>query len=319
MMTEADGVLRVVFMGTPELACPTLQALVAAEGIEVIGVVTQPDRPKGRKQVVSPCPVRELAIETGLETYAPESINTPESIDRLREWAPDLIIVVAYGQILRPAVLETPPMGCINIHTSLLPRYRGASPIQAALLNGDSETGVSIMYMDEGMDTGDVICTASLAIEESDNAGTLHDKLAGLGATALLDGIASIRNGSAEPKAQDDAQASYAGKISKKDGEVDWALPARTLWNRIRAFTPWPGAQCRLDDADGTRLKIVSAAVVDGAGGPGEILRIDPEGPVIATGEGALKLLEVQPPGRTIMSGSAYLCGHPLEPGQRMR
>lgn len=234
--------LRIIFLGTPELSCASLQALAGDEKFQIAAVVTQPDRPKGRDLKPQPSPVKSLALRLGLPVLQPERARDEKFIAGLRALQPDLIIVVAYGQILPPAILNLPRHGCLNVHTSLLPKYRGAAPIQWAIANGDTETGVTIMKMDVGLDTGDIIATRRTPIQPEDNSATLHDRLAQLGAELLAQTIPDYVAGKIQPRPQPAEGASHAAKIKKEDGRIDWNQPAQTIWNRLRAFTPWPGA-----------------------------------------------------------------------------
>jgi methionyl-tRNA formyltransferase len=314
---------KIVFMGSAEIACPSLTALHADPGNSVVGVITQPDRPKGRHLQVSPCPANACAQALGLPTHAPERINSDEGLALLRELAPDLIVVVAYGQILRPAILEMAPLGCINLHTSLLPRYRGAAPIQWAIVRGETVSGVTTMFMDEGMDTGDMILKADVPLGRETTAGELHDKLAVTGAHLLIETVKLAREGKAPRFIQDEALATYAPKLKKVDGQIDWRLAATTIHDQIRGLNPWPCGYCATPDAQrepppgrqrliSKTLRVLRSEVVKGAGVPGTIIRLEHAGPVVACGEKALLLTEVQPAGKTRMQGTAYLCGHDL-------
>jgi methionyl-tRNA formyltransferase len=234
--------LRIIFLGTAELSCASLQALAADAKFQIAAVVTQPDRPKGRDLKPQPSPVKSLALQLGLPVLQPERVRDEKFIAELRVMQTDLIVVVAYGQILPPAILDLPRHGCLNVHASLLPKYRGAAPIQWAIANGDAETGVTIMKMDAGLDTGDILATRCTPIQPEDNSATLHDRLAQLGAALLAQTIPGYVAGKIQPVPQPAAGASYAAKIKKEDGRIDWNQPAQTIWNRLRAFTPWPGA-----------------------------------------------------------------------------
>lgn len=314
--------MRIVFMGSAELACTPLEAILSSAENEVVCVVTQPDRRRGRSLKVASCPVRSLALARGLPTFAPERIKAPESVERIRSLRPDLVVVVAYGQILPADVLSVPQHGCINLHTSLLPEYRGAAPIQWAIARGESVTGATVMYMDEGMDTGDIICQRSLAIGPSETAGDLHDRLSGVGSELLIEAMASIRSESVTRMPQDNALATYAPLLKKADGRLDWLGSAEELSNRIRGFNPWPSCFCEVPsppagDGGTSLLKVHRASYEAGTGTPGEVLAIQGDGPLVACGEGALRLLEVQPAGSRRMDGAAYIRGHRLAVGQR--
>ncbi len=306
--------MRVVFMGSAEIACPALGALLDAPSVDVVGVVTQPDRPKGRRLKLAPCAVKAFMANYAVPLLSPDNINTLEAMAELRSLNPDLVVVAAYGQILRAEALGIPPLGYINIHTSLLPLYRGAAPIQWSIANGDAETGITIMRVDEGMDTGDIIAQRSVVIGDRETGGMLHDRLAKVGAELLLEVIDDIAAGSVTCRKQDENQATFAPKLSKSDGKIDWTQSARDLYNRIRAFNPWPCCTCLLPDS-GDQLRILMANVEHVEGSPGEVLDVKGDGPLIACGSDGLRLIEVQPQGKRPMSGSAYLCGHALQLG----
>ena len=311
--------LRLVFMGTPELAAVGLDALLRASEFLVVGVVTQPDRPKGRDLKLTPSPVKELALRHKLPVLQPEKARDENFLRDLAAWQPELIAVAAFGQILPQRILDLPKFGCLNVHTSLLPKYRGAAPIQTAILNGDSETGVTIMKMDIGLDTGAILNTERTPIDAADNAQTLHDRLAKLGAALLVKTIPDYVAGRITPQPQPAEGASHCAKIKKQDGAIDWKLPAHTLWNRVRAFTPWPGAFTHFA-ASGKPflLKIWEAEPAEGAGLPGEILRAEKSGLVVACGEGALRIFVLQREGGRRVSAAEFLAGCPLTPGQRL-
>jgi methionyl-tRNA formyltransferase len=311
--------LRIIFMGTAELACASLVALTQVPAFAVLAVVTQPDRPKGRDLKLQPSPVKALATRLGLPVLQPARARDETFAQQLRELQPDLIVVAAYGQILPPAILELPRLGCMNVHTSLLPKYRGASPIQSALLNDESETGVTIMKMDAGLDTGDILTQQSTPITSTDDAQTLHDRLANLGAELLVRTIPDYVVGKITPCSQPTEGVGYAPKITKQDGHLNWTQPARSLWNRIRAFTPWPGAFSYLPAQPKTHLlKIWQAEVIDQTGQPGEILQADKTGIVVACGWGALRILKLQLEGGRRLTAQEFLAGHELKPGQRL-
>jgi len=304
--------MRVLFFGSAVIGFQTLENLLASSQDELVGVVTQPDRPAGRKLNPVPCPVKTFAQERGIPVFSPEKVGSAESLEILRELKADLFVVVAYGQYIPQSVLALPPCGAINLHPSLLPKYRGASPIQWALVNGDSMTGVTILYVSEKMDSGDILCQREVPIGPEDNALTMEPVLAQAGADLLMEAAEQIRSGTAAARPQDDADATEVRKLTKEDGRLDWTLPAQTLNNRIRGFISWPGCFC---EAGSGRLKIFRARVESGSGSPGELLDVSGEGPLVATGEGALRLLDVQPEGKRAMDGAAYLRGYPLQPG----
>lgn len=309
--------MRTVFFGSAPIAFPLLDALLESPLDEVACVVTQPDRPVGRRLKLTPCPVKEIALEKGLPVFSPEKIGDEESIRTLKAQEADLFVVVAYGQYIPPPVLDIPPKGAINLHPSLLPKYRGSSPIQWALANGDEVTGATILYVSRKMDAGDIILQQKLPIHPEDNAVTLEQRLSKAGAELLTEAVDRIRAGTVQAVPQDDAAATEVRKLVKEDGRLDWTLRAHTLNNRIRAFVAWPGCFCEAPSRSGEmqRIKILRARVEEGRGAPGEVLDASGDGPLIATGEKALRLLDIQPAGKKAMDGAAYLRGHPLTPG----
>lgn len=308
--------MRVVFFGSAPIGFPLLDALLASPADDVVAVVTQPDRPVGRKLKMTACPVKDVALSKGLNVLCPEKVGSSESIAALKELEADLFVVVAYGQYIPSAVLELPVNGSINMHPSLLPKYRGASPIQWAIANGDEITGVTILYVSEKMDAGDMVLQTEVPIRPEDNAATMESALAQEGAALLMEAIEQIRSGTVSAQPQDDAEATEVRKLTKADGRIDWNLPAFVLNNRIRAFVCWPGCFCEAPARSGMqRIRVLAARVEDGAGRPGEVLEAAGEGPLVATRQGALRLLRIQPAGKNVMDGSAYLRGYPLEPG----
>lgn len=310
--------LKIIFMGTAELACASLRALAREKSFHLLAAVSQPDKPRGRDLQLQPTAVKAAALAENLPVLQPTRARDEAFLQQLRELQPDLIVVAAYGQILPPALLALPRFGCLNVHTSLLPKYRGAAPIQWAILNGDPETGVTIMRMDAGLDTGDILTTVTTPIAPADNAQTLHDRLAMLGAELLVQTIPAYVAGRITPRPQPAEGSTYARKISKEDGAIDWTQPARVLWNRIRAFTPWPGAFTYQPAAPKPRLLKLWLAEVEptATGAPGEILRADSTGLVIACGEQGLRILELQREGGRRLTTAQYLAGHPLAPGE---
>lgn len=311
--------LRIIFMGTPELAAVSLGALLREPTLQILAVVTQPDRPKGRDLKLQPSPVKELALKAGVPVLQPVKARDEQFIAELRKLQPELIAVAAFGQLLPKAILDLPRWGCLNVHTSLLPKYRGASPIQAALLNGDPETGVTIMKMDEGLDTGDILTQRSTPIRDEDNAATLHDRLAQLGAELLVETIPAYAAGQVHSRPQQHELATHVTKLKKEDGRIDWRQPARVIWNRLRAFTPWPGAFTFLPASPQPQLlKLWQAEVVSGQGTPGEILSADKQGITIACGDGALRVTSLQREGGRRMTAGEFLAGHPLKPGSQL-
>lgn len=308
---------RLVFFGTAELAVASLSALACLPAWNIVAVVTQPDRPKGRALRPQPSPVKVRAVELGLPVWQPERCRAPDFLERLRAAAPDLIVVAAYGQLLPPALLELPPHGCLNVHASLLPKYRGAAPIQAALLQGEAETGVTLMRMDAGLDTGPVVAQERTPVAPGEDAARLHDRLAELGATLLVRSLPAYLEGRLTPQPQPVEGVSYAGKITREDGRLDWSLPAETLGRKLRAFTPWPGVFTHLPGpGKPVLLKIGRAELVaESTGRPGEVLCADRAGIVIACGQGALRVTELQREGGRRLTAAEFLQGHPLPAG----
>ncbi|MEO8466450.1 MAG: methionyl-tRNA formyltransferase [Gammaproteobacteria bacterium] len=301
----------IAFAGTPEFAVPSLRALVA-RGITVPVVLTQPDRPAGRGRRLTASPVKEAALSSGLAVAQPESLRTPGFAETLGP-RPDLMIVIAYGLLLPRALLEWPRLGCVNLHASLLPRWRGAAPIQRAVLAGDALTGISVMQMDEGLDTGPVHLTRSTQIGAHETAGELHDRLAALAAAALDAALPGLLAGTSKPNPQHAELATLAPKISKGDGVLDWRASAVELERRVRAFNPWPVAEGLLDS--GGRLRVWDAVVVDAAASdarPGAIVAATRTGIDVATGDGVLRLTKIQPPSARVMDAAAYLAAHSL-------
>src|SRR5467141_1582289 len=309
--------MRIVFIGTGEMGVPTLQALLKSEH-EIVAVVTQPDKPVGRAQLVEPSAIKKALTggaanaspaRTGrplsLPILQPARIKERQAIEEIRALKPDVIVVMAYGQILPRDVLEIPKVACLNLHASLLPRWRGAAPIQAAIAAGDRETGITVMYMDEGLDTGDILLQRTIDIRVDESGGSLHDRLANIAPDALLDALRLLGEGNAPRIPQDDTLAIYAPKLKREHGRIDWSEPADAIERKIRAFNPWPGAFMKIERQN---LQIFSASVVDLSGEPGEILRSEKE-LVIAAGKGALSLSEVQLEGKRPMSASEFVRG----------
>ena len=310
---------RIVFMGTPELAAVSLRALIASPAVQLAAVVTQPDQPKGRGLKLQPSAVKEVAQKENLPVLQPQRAREEAFIQQLAALHPELIAVAAYGQILPKAILDLPRFGCVNVHTSLLPKYRGAAPIQHAILNGDPETGVTIMKMDVGLDTGDMLTQERTQIEASDNSQTLHDRLANIGASLLVRTIPEFISGAIQPRPQPAEGVTHAPKIKKHDGEINWTQPAQVIWNRVRALVPWPGAFTHAPDEPHPHLlKIWNAEVIDSQGAAGEILQADKNGIVIGCGTGALRILILQREGGRRMNAAEFLAGHPLRPGQKV-
>ena len=300
---------KIIFMGTPEFAVPALQTLIETQ--TVVGVVTQPDRPAGRGKQLRPSPVKQLAEAADIPVYQPKSLRTPEHIVPLQAWAPEAIVVAAFGQILRPHVLDLPPLGCYNVHASLLPRWRGASPIQHAIMAGDAQTGISLMRMDPGLDTGPVHAQQALPIMPDETAATLHDRLAALGAAMLADHLDDILAGRLPAQAQDDRLATYAPMIQKEAGQLDWSRPGPDLDRHIRAMTPWPGA---FTYWQGQLLKVLAALprpeLNTGSEAPGRVLARH-NAILVVTGRGAIQLESVQLAGKRATTINDFVRGRP--------
>jgi methionyl-tRNA formyltransferase len=312
--------MRIVFIGTGEIGVPTLRALLDSEH-EVVGIITQPDKPVGREQSIQPPPIKKEITRSGSfqtpkafgagkpplpDVLQPAKIKDPQTIEGLRGLGPDVIVVVAYGQILPRDVLEIPRLASLNLHASLLPRWRGAAPIQAAIAAGDCETGITVMYMDEGLDTGDILLQRSVEILPNETGGSLHDRLAQIAPETLLESLRLLAAGSAPRIAQDNARATYAPKLKREHGQIDWSESAESIERKIRAYNPWPGAFMKIDRQN---LKVFSASVVDLNGQPGEVLRSEKD-LIVATGKGALSLAEVQLEGKRRMTAGEFLRGH---------
>jgi methionyl-tRNA formyltransferase len=306
-------------MGTAELSCNSLRALMESPEFQLAAVVTQPDRPKGRELKLQPSPVKELALQANLPVLQPERARDETFLVALRDLRPDLVVVAAYGQILPRSILDLPRFGCLNVHTSLLPRYRGAAPIQWAILNSDAETGVTIMKMDAGLDTGNILTQAATPIHPEDTSETLHGRLAALGAELLVRTIPDYVAGKVVSRPQPTEGVSHAPKINKQDGHVDWNQPARSIWNRVRGLVPWPGAFTFLPGQPQPHLlKIWQAEPAQSPGLPGEVLQADKTGIVVGCGHDALRILVLQREGGRRLTAQEFLAGHPLLPGQKL-
>ncbi len=306
--------MRIVFMGTPDFAVPSLKALVEA-GHEICGVFTQPDKPKNRGMKLQQPPVKEYAVSAGLTVFQPVKMRDGEALEILRTLNPDLIAVAAYGKILPVDILELHRLGCINVHSSLLPKYRGAAPINWAILNGEDETGVTIMYMAEGMDTGDILAQAQTPIDLDENAAQLFDRLADMGAKLLVDTVAALEAGKVHPIPQDEAQATRAPMLSKELSPLNWVRTARQLHDQVRGLYPWPAATAILD---GIRCKVLRTEITGETTGsaPGIVVQADKKGLRVACGDGRiLDILELQPDGKKPMAAPAFLLGHPIPQG----
>jgi methionyl-tRNA formyltransferase len=310
--------LDIVFAGTPDFAVPTLQTLLASPH-RVVAVYTQPDRPAGRGRKLTPSPVKQCALAHDIPVFQPASLKTPAAQAELAGLRPDLMVVVAYGLLLPKAVLAIPRLGCVNVHASLLPRWRGAAPIQRAILAGDSETGITIMHMDEGLDTGPMLATVSCPIRPDDTAQSLHDRLATLGNPVLLEAIEALAAGTARPRPQDDSQAVYAAKLDKAEATIDWSQTAAQIDRQVRAFNPWPVAQTHFE---GQPLRIWSSEVpgLDSEAAPGTVVACSGTGIDVATGDGVLRICECQPAGKRRMAASDFANARPAlrEAGTRL-
>lgn len=312
-MEEKEAKPKVVFMGTPDFAVPSLQALIDSEAADVVGVVTQPDRPAGRGNKLKPPPVKVAAEAAGIPVFQPKSLKKFEAAQPIRDWAPDLIVVTAFGQILRSHVLDFPRLGCLNVHASLLPRWRGAAPIQAAILHGDKQTGVTLMQMDVGLDTGDMLFVEAFDLDPAETASTLHDKLAQQGYEMLAKHLPAILAGEINPQKQDDELATYAPKIEKTDGKIDWAQSAVEIERRFRAMTPWPGS---FTSWNGKNLRIHALSMLDdsnrsGASGKaGTIVRTE-AGIGVETSDSILILDTIQLEGKKRTSSADFVNGRP--------
>ncbi len=303
--------MRIVFMGTPEFAVPSLRQLIA-DGHEIVCVLTQPDKPKNRGMKLMPSPVKVVAMEHQIEVYQPATLKSGEALERLSALKPELIVVAAYGKILPKEILDLPRLGCINVHSSLLPRYRGAAPINWAILNGETETGVTIMYMAEGLDTGDIISQRATAIDPDETVESLHDRLALLGAELLGETVAAIGAGTAQRVPQNDAESCYAPMLSRQLSPIDFSRSAHEIHNQVRGLIPWPATTMEIK---GQTFKIfaVEETGMDSAQGAGTLLGADRQGINVVCGDGkVLRILELQAPGKKRMRAVDYLRGHPL-------
>ena len=303
--------MRIIFMGTPDFACPTLATLIE-RGEQVVAVVTQPDRPKGRGQQTLPPPVKVLAQEHGIPVFQPVKVRHPEAIEEIRSLNPDLIVVVAFGQILPKALLDIPKHGCINVHASLLPYYRGAAPLNWCIINGETETGVTTMMMDVGLDTGDMLLKRSTPIDPDEDTRSLHDRLCKIGAELLGETLDELTAGRLVPEKQDDALTCYAPMLKKEDGLIDWSKDAATVKNLVRGMTPWPGAYSYLDDK---LLKVYRVQIATGTGTPGSVLSAGRDGIEVACGEGSIIIHELQLEGKKRLNAAEFVAGCKLEPG----
>lgn len=305
--------MRILFMGTPEFAVPSLEALIK-EGHQICSVFCQPDKPVGRHQnQLQPPPVKECALRHDIPVFQPTKLRDGTALAQIRELAPELIVVAAYGRILPNEILECPPKGCINVHSSLLPKYRGAAPINWAILNGEQETGVTIMYMAEALDAGDIISQASTPIDPNENAGELTGRLAKMGGELLTETVKAIEDGTARRKAQEESLVTLAPMLSKELSPLDFTRPAQALHDQVRGLLPWPTATAQIKD---TRCKIFATRVEEASGTPGTVLETGNDRLLVACGQGSLRILELQPDGGKRMPVGAYLRGRPLQVGE---
>src|SRR5437867_1701801 len=304
--------MRIVFIGAGEIGVPTLQALLRSSEHQLTGVVTQPDKPVGRAQRIEPPPIKKALAGGKVPVLQPARIKDRQAIEEICALQPDAIVVMAYGQILPRDVLEIPPIACLNLHASLLPRWRGAAPIQAAIAAGDRETGITVMYMAEGLDTGDILLQRKIDISPTDTGGSLHDRLAQIAPEALLEALQMLAKGSQPRTPQDNALATYAPKLTRDDGKIDWSESGEIMERKIRALNPWPGAFALFSERSGRvlRLKVFDAKTVDEEGRPGEILRADNQGLIVGTGENTISLGHVQLEGKRRMSAHDFVRGH---------
>ncbi len=313
--------MKIIYMGTPDFSVGPLEALIKA-GHEISLVVCQPDRPKGRSKEPAPCPVKECALAHGLEVFQPERIKRPEAVEQLKKYPADVFVVAAFGQILSKEILDMPEYGCLNIHASLLPAYRGASPIQYAVINGDKESGVTIMQMDEGIDTGDILSQRSVEIDKEETGGSLFDKLSVIGSQLIVETLDQLEKGALTPVKQDGSKSSHVGMLRKEDGLINWLRSAEEIERLIRGTDPWPGAYTYFR---AKVLKIWKAEVAGGSVGenkakaaPGYITCVDKDNFYISCGEGVLKIKELQAEGKKRMSCADYLRGIKLETGEHL-
>lgn len=307
--------MNIIFMGTPQFAVPSLKALIKS-GYQISAVVTQPDRPVGRKQVLTPPPVKKLAEKENITVFQPERVKDADFIKSLKAQKPDVIVVVAYGQILSKEILEIPSIGCINVHASILPEYRGAAPIQWAIIDGKEETGVTTMWMDEGLDTGDIFKQKSIKINDKWSTIELAEVLADLGADLLIDTLNNIENGELIRIPQDDEKSSYASLLRKEHGKIEWNKSAKQIYNQIRGLHPWPGVYTI---RNGKKIKILKAKPVDIKSNlPGEFMgKFNKQGFLVGTGKGCLLITHLQEAGKKKMDALSYLAGHPMSEGER--
>ena len=314
--------MRIVFIGTGEIGVPVLRWLAQVDEHSLVGIVTQPDKPAGRNQQVQPPPIKAAAAGSSVPVLQPERIRREEAVTAIKQLRPDIIVVMAYGQILPRTVLEIPSTACLNLHASLLPRHRGAAPIQAAILSGDRETGVTVMHMDEGLDTGDILLQRPMLIQPDETGGSLHDRLGDTAPAALAEALRLLQAGNAPRIPQNSAEATYAAKLEREDGRIDWSRPGIYLERQIRAFNPWPGTYTVLEEAAGgssRKLKIFRGRLEPHESVPPGKVQLTPDGGIcVGTGDGALRLGEVQLEGKKRMSAEEFARGHPWVPSARV-
>lgn len=316
--------MRIVYFGSGDIGLPVLESLFESKEHEVVAVVSQPDKPVGRHQQLTPSPIKLLALQHGATVLQPTRMRDQAAIEEVQQFSPDVIVVMAYGQILPRAILDAPKIACLNLHASLLPRHRGAAPIQAAIEEGDSHSGITVMYMAEGLDTGDILLTHSFPIRRRETGGTLHDRLALASPGALREALELLQKGCAPRIPQDPGLATYAAKLTREHGHIDWSRPAMEIDRKIRAMNPWPSAFTFIPNRPGTtggarKLKVFSAIVCRKCRGtPGEVLRADANGILVAAADGGLLLRELQLEGKRRMSARDFLLGNPIPEGTRI-
>ncbi|MEI6349658.1 MAG: methionyl-tRNA formyltransferase [Verrucomicrobiota bacterium] len=314
--------MRLIFLGTGDIGLPALERLFKEH--ELLAVVAQPDKPVGRKQELTPPPTKRFALERGVPVLQPQRIREPQAAAEIAALKPEVIVVMAYGQILPKALLDAPALGCLNLHASLLPKHRGAAPIQAAIEAGDRESGITVMWMAEGLDSGDILLMRPLPIRRRETGGTLHDRLAALAPEALAEALALLEHGNAPRIPQDHAQATHVPKLTRESGVIDWSAPCDAIDRRVRAMNPWPAASTWIPDASGTPRKLKVFSVIqhrsrrESTGEPGTVLRADKRGILVAAGQGAILLRDVQLEGKRRMPVRDFLLGHPVAAGTRL-
>ncbi len=312
--------MRIVYLGTGDIGLPTLEMLLTSTEHHVLAVVTQPDKPVGRRQELQAPPVKQLALRYHVPIFQPVKIRERSAIEQIQFLRPDVIVVMAYGQILPREILQIPSIACLNLHASLLPRHRGAAPIQAAIESGDRESGITVMYMAEGLDTGDILLKQSIRLDSRETGGSLHNRLAQLAPAALLESLLQLKQGRAPRIPQNDAEATYAAKLSREHGEIVWDAASEEIDRKIRAMNPWPSAYTWLSTEDGVKkLKIFACSPNTRASGqPGEVLQADKNGILVAAAKGGILLQEIQLEGKRRMSAKDFLLGHPVASGTRL-